>query len=70
MCVACVDLGWAPMGRIFKDWGSKPPPNHLLFCFCNFFHFVYLCPNSEQPRLPIDHYKMKMITIFLTFPSI
>ncbi len=48
-------LGWATMGRILKDQSSTPLPPHLLFCFCNFFHFVPLCPNTKQPRLSIGH---------------
>jgi hypothetical protein len=32
------------------------PQIHLLFSFfCNFFHLVSLCPNTKQPRSPINH---------------
>jgi len=56
MCVArhiWVGLQWGGSLRI--EVQPQPPAPHLLFCFCNFFHFVSLCPNTKQPRLPIGH---------------
>jgi hypothetical protein len=73
MCGLCrFGLGCNGQDRI----GVHPPPPffsqiHLLFCFCNFFHFASLCPNIEQPRLPIgrlqnenDHH-VSYISIYL-----
>jgi hypothetical protein len=59
MCVACVDLGWVAMGRILKDRGLTvpPPPSSKSICYFVFaiFFILFLCPNTEQPKLSIGH---------------
>jgi hypothetical protein len=56
------------MGRILKVQIFQI---HLLFCFCNFFHFVSLCSNIEQPRSSINHlqtendHQVSYISIYL-----
>jgi hypothetical protein len=56
MCVArhiWVGLQWGGSLRI--EVQPLPPPPQFVVLFLQFFHFVSLCPNTEQSRLPIGH---------------